>query len=160
MDIGGDWYDAIPIGDEVALIVGDVEGHNVYAAATVGDPRSGVVRIVRAGHCPPLLRLPDGHAEILDAPCGPLLGVEAMPDYPESERHLVPGSVLTLYTDGLIERRDSDIGSGIDRLRDSLARMGGDRLEDLADGLLRDACRSLDRADDIALLLTEYTPSP
>lgn len=202
MDIGGDWYDAIPIGDEVALIVGDVEGHNVAAAATMGQlrsamrafviaghqpkdvvagtnrllldldpallasccyarlqPRSGIVRIVRAGHCPPLLRLPDGHAEILDAPGGPLLGVEATPDYPESERHLVPGSVLTLYTDGLIERRDSDIGSGIGRLRDSLARMGGNRLEDLADGLLRDACQSLDRADDIALLLTEYTPS-
>lgn len=38
--------------------------------------------------------------------------------------------------------------------------MGGSRLEDLADGLLRYACRSSpDRADDIALLLTEYAPS-
>lgn len=203
MDIGGDWYDVIPAGEEVALIVGDVEGHNVAAAAAMGQlrsamrafvtaghrpsdvvastnrlhldldptllasccyvrchPRSGLVRIVRAGHCPPLLRLPDGHVEILDVPGGPLLGVEAAPDYPESELRLVPGSVLALYTDGLIERRDSDIGSGIDRLRASLARRGGDRLEDLADGLLQDACESPDRADDIALLLTEYAPPP
>ncbi|PAZ16474.1 phosphatase [Streptomyces sp. SA15] len=199
MDIGGDWYDVIPVGEEVALIVGDVEGHNVAAAAAMGQlrsamrafvtaghrpadvvadtnrlhldldptllasccyarlhPRSGVVRLVRAGHCPPLLRLPDGHAEILDVPGGPPLGVEARPDYPESELRLAPGSVLALYTDGLVERRDSDIGSGIDRLRASLSRMGSGRLEDLADGLLRDACRSPDRADDIALLLTEY----
>ncbi|MFG2455511.1 SpoIIE family protein phosphatase [Streptomyces sp. NPDC048523] len=202
MDIGGDWYDVIPVGDEVALIVGDVEGHNVAAAAAMGqlrsamrafvtaghrpsdvvastnrlhldldpallasccyalfDPRSGVVRIVRAGHCPPLLRLPDGHAEILNVPGGPLLGVEAMPDYPEARMHLVPGSVLVLYTDGLVERRGSDIVADIGRLRISLARRGGGRLEDLADGLLQDACRSPDRMDDIALLLTEYAPS-
>lgn len=201
MDIGGDWYDVIPVGDEVALIVGDVEGHNVAAAAAMGQlrsamrafvtaghrpsdvlastnqlhmdldpallasccyallhPRSGVVRIVRAGHCPPLLRLPDGHTEILNIPGGPLIGVEAMPDYPESELHLAPGSILALYTDGLIERRGSDIGSGIRRLQASLARMGGDRLEDLADLLLQDACRSHERMDDIALLLTEYAP--
>lgn len=201
MDIGGDWYDVIPVGDEVALIVGDVEGHNVAAAATMGQlrsamrafvtaghrpgdvvastnrlhldldptllasccyarfhPRSGAVRLVRAGHCPPLLRLPDGHAEVLNVPGGPLLGVEATPDYPETELQLVPGSVLALYTDGLVERRDSDIASGVDRLVASLARMGGDRLEDLADELLRDARRSPDRADDIALLLTEYAP--
>ncbi|NWF29753.1 SpoIIE family protein phosphatase [Streptomyces sp. PKU-EA00015] len=201
MDIGGDWYDVIPTGEEVALIVGDVEGHNVAAAATMGqlrsamrafvtaghrpsdivastnrlhmdlDPsllasccyarlhlRSGVVRIVRAGHCPPLLRLPDGRTEIPNVPCGPLLGVEAAPDYPESELRLVPGSVLALYTDGLVERRDSDIGSGIDRLRTSLARLGGGSLEDLADGLLEDADQSPDRADDIGLLLAEYAP--
>ncbi|MFF8841646.1 SpoIIE family protein phosphatase [Streptomyces sp. NPDC015127] len=42
-------------------------------------PRSGVVRIVRAGHLPPLLRLPDGQAEVLDVPGGPLLGIDAEP---------------------------------------------------------------------------------
>ncbi|MFG2024785.1 SpoIIE family protein phosphatase [Streptomyces sp. NPDC048825] len=204
MDIGGDWYDVIPTGDEVALIVGDVEGHNVPAAAAMGQlrsavrafvtaghrpgdvvadtnrlllddlgpallasccyarfhPRSGVVAIVRAGHCPPLLRLPDGRAEILDVPGGPLLGVVDTAEYPESELRLAPGSVLALYTDGLVERRGSDIGSGIERLRASLAHTGGERLKDLADGLLRDASQSADRADDIALLLTEYAPPP
>lgn len=202
MDIGGDWYDVIPTGDDVALIVGDVEGHNVPAAAAMGQlrsamrafvaaghrpsdvaagtnrlhmdldpvllascchaqfhPRSGIVRIVRAGHLPPLLRLPDGRTKILDVPGGPLLGIDATARFPESELRLAPGSVLALYTDGLIERRDSDIGSDIERLRGSLARLGGGGLEDLADGLLRDACHaSPDRADDIALLLTEYTP--
>jgi serine phosphatase RsbU (regulator of sigma subunit) len=118
------------------------------------------VRIVRAGHCPPLLRLPDGRAEILAVPGGPLLGVEAAPEYPESQLRLVPGSVLALYTDGLVETRGTDISSGVDRLRASLARLDRDGLEDLADGLLRDACRSRDRTDDIALLLTEYAAPP
>lgn len=202
MDIGGDWYDVIPTGDEVALIVGDVEGHNVPAAAAMGQlrsamrafvaaghrpsdvaagtnrlhmdldpvllasccyaqlhPRSGIVRIVRAGHLPPLLRLPDGRTKILDVPGGPLLGIDATARFPESELRLAPGTVLALYTDGLIERRDSDIGSDVERLRGSLARLGGGGLDDLADGLLRDACHaSPDRADDVALLLTEYAP--
>jgi hypothetical protein len=79
--------------------------------------------------------------------------------FPESELRLAPGSVLALYADGLIERRDSDIGSDVERLGGSLARLGGDGLDDLADGLLGDACHaSADRADDIALLLTEYAP--
>ncbi|MFJ9753152.1 PP2C family protein-serine/threonine phosphatase, partial [Streptomyces chartreusis] len=110
------------------------------------------------GTPPPLLRLPDGHAEVLEVPGGPLLGIDPAAHFPESELRLVPGSVLALYTDGLIERRESDIGSDVDRLRASLARMGGGRLGDLADALLRDARRSADRADDIALLLTEYAP--
>ncbi|MFD8598964.1 SpoIIE family protein phosphatase [Kitasatospora sp. NPDC059646] len=42
MDIGGDWYDAIPTSDGVVLIIGDVEGHSVKAAALMGQLRSAV----------------------------------------------------------------------------------------------------------------------
>lgn len=203
MDIGGDWYDAIPTDRGIVLVVGDVEGHNVAAAAAMGqlrsavrafasgghrpsdviastnrllldldpgllasccyvllDPGSGVAHVVRAGHCPPLLRRPDGHTEILDLPGGPLLGVKRTVDYPESELILPPGSVLALYTDGLVETLESDIGVGMDRLRTSLAHAGVGSLEDLADTLLRDAGQSPNRTDDIALLLTRYTHAP
>lgn len=200
MHIGGDWYDVIPTDRGVVLVVGDVEGHNVAAAAAMGqlrsavrafasaghrpsdviastnrllidldpgllasccyvllDPGSGVAHVVRAGHCQPLLRRPDGHTEILDLPGGLLLGVERAADYPESELRLVPGSVLALYTDGLIETRESDIGVGMDRLRTLLAHAAAGSLEELADALLRDARQSPNRMDDIALLLTKYT---
>lgn len=41
--VGGDWYDVMPIGDEVAgVVVGDVVGHDVEAAATMGQLRSVV----------------------------------------------------------------------------------------------------------------------
>ncbi|RXS86337.1 GAF domain-containing protein [Streptomyces sp. TM32] len=203
MDIGGDWYDVIPTREGVALIVGDVEGHNVAAAAVMGqlrsavrafasaghrpgdvisstnrllvdldpgplasccyvrlDPGSGVARVVLAGHCPPLLRRPGGHTEALDMPCGPLLGVTEAANYPESDVHFLPGSILALYTDGLVERRGSDVATGIDRLRTVLAHARAASLEELADRLLRDARRSPHRTDDIALLLSEYAPAP
>lgn len=42
MDVGGDWYDAVEAGDGVALVIGDVQGHGVQAAATMGQLRSAV----------------------------------------------------------------------------------------------------------------------
>ncbi|WP_406471258.1 SpoIIE family protein phosphatase [Streptomyces sp. NBC_01615] len=42
-EIGGDWYDAIPLqGDRTALVVGDVMGSGIKAAATMGQLRSAV----------------------------------------------------------------------------------------------------------------------
>ncbi|MEU6539244.1 SpoIIE family protein phosphatase [Streptomyces sp. NPDC047000] len=42
MDVGGDWYDAVEAGDGLALVIGDVQGHGVQAAATMGQLRSAV----------------------------------------------------------------------------------------------------------------------
>ncbi|WP_033822092.1 SpoIIE family protein phosphatase [Kitasatospora sp. MBT63] len=201
MDIGGDWYDVIPTADGVALVIGDVEGHSVAAAGTMGQLRSAVrafataghspgdvlagtnrlladlgpgllasccyIRIepgtdhayaVRAGHCPPLLRLADGSTEALELAGGPLLGVDSASTYPQTRLDLPPGSVLALYTDGLVEERGTDIDLGIDQLRAALAHARAADLEELADQLLRKALRSPHRTDDIALLLTAFRP--
>ncbi|MDQ0906673.1 SpoIIE family protein phosphatase [Streptomyces canus] len=43
MDIGGDFYDLIRLGDTAAAaVIGDVQGHNVAAAALMGQVRTGV----------------------------------------------------------------------------------------------------------------------
>ncbi|MDT9688993.1 SpoIIE family protein phosphatase [Streptomyces sp. P9(2023)] len=43
MDIGGDFYDLIRLGDNAAAaVIGDVQGHNVDAAALMGQVRTGV----------------------------------------------------------------------------------------------------------------------
>ncbi|MEU9348368.1 SpoIIE family protein phosphatase [Streptomyces sp. NPDC048278] len=42
MDVGGDWYDVVGAGDGLALVIGDVQGHGVQAAATMGQLRSAV----------------------------------------------------------------------------------------------------------------------
>ncbi|MEK8142094.1 SpoIIE family protein phosphatase [Streptomyces sp. M10(2022)] len=63
-----------------------------------------------------------------------------------------PGSVLALFTDGLIERAGTDIDEGIERLRGSIAEVGGSRLADAADRVIGDARQAPDRPDDIALL--------
>ncbi|MFF7177114.1 SpoIIE family protein phosphatase [Streptomyces sp. NPDC008121] len=53
MDVGGDWYDVIetPQG-QLALVVGDVQGHGVAAAATMGQLRSAVRAFAIGGHPP------------------------------------------------------------------------------------------------------------
>ena len=40
IDVGGDWYDAFPLGDgRVELVIGDVVGHGVGAAHARGEQR-------------------------------------------------------------------------------------------------------------------------
>ncbi|MEV4944868.1 SpoIIE family protein phosphatase [Streptomyces sp. NPDC053755] len=53
MDVGGDWYDVIETaGGQLALVVGDVQGHGVAAAATMGQLRSAVRAFAIGGHPP------------------------------------------------------------------------------------------------------------
>ncbi|MFI1092639.1 SpoIIE family protein phosphatase [Streptomyces sp. NPDC020917] len=46
--VGGDWFDVIPLpGARVALVVGDVVGHGLHAAATMGRLRTAVHNLSR-----------------------------------------------------------------------------------------------------------------
>lgn len=46
---GGDWFDAIPLGDRLVLIVGDVVGHGVEAAAVMSQLRTALRMQILAG---------------------------------------------------------------------------------------------------------------
>jgi serine phosphatase RsbU (regulator of sigma subunit) len=51
--VGGDWYDACLTGDgRVALVVGDVVGHGVGAAAAMGQLRNALRAYLFEGHAP------------------------------------------------------------------------------------------------------------
>ncbi|MET9963976.1 SpoIIE family protein phosphatase [Streptomyces sp. NPDC006326] len=53
MDVGGDWYDVIDAGSGLlALVIGDVQGHGVAAAATMGQLRSAVRAFALGGEPP------------------------------------------------------------------------------------------------------------
>ncbi|MEU8590106.1 SpoIIE family protein phosphatase [Streptomyces sp. NPDC048664] len=117
------------------------------------DPGRGRVVMARAGHPPPLLRGPDGHVKVLDLAGGPLLGIQGPVTYPTSEFTLTPGSVLALYTDGLIESPGVDIEDALAELGERLAQGGDEPLESLADRLVRDTATADERLDDVALLL-------
>lgn len=128
------------------------------------DPDTGICRMVRAGHPPPVLCGPDAVTHVLDIAGGTLLGVDRGSEYPVTRVVLRPGSILALYTDGLVEDAGDDIGDGIERLRLSLSREPPDGtagtqvpVAELADRLVREAGRVTDRADDVALLLTRWT---
>ncbi|MFC3572219.1 SpoIIE family protein phosphatase [Streptomyces yaanensis] len=117
------------------------------------DPERGRVVMARAGHPPPLLRRPDGRVRVLDLAGGPLLGIEGPARYPTTEFALAPGSVLALYTDGLIESPGVDIEDALAELGERFSQGGGESLEALADRLVRDTARDEERLDDVALLL-------
>ncbi|MFD7094988.1 SpoIIE family protein phosphatase [Streptomyces xanthophaeus] len=52
-DIGGDWYDVVPLGDgRVGVMIGDVEGHDTDAAAVMGQLRIVLRAYVLEGHTP------------------------------------------------------------------------------------------------------------
>ncbi|MFI6081043.1 SpoIIE family protein phosphatase [Streptomyces sp. NPDC051217] len=118
------------------------------------------VHLASAGHPPALLRHPDGATEVLRVPPGILLGVDPDGEYPTTEIPLPPGSVLALYTDGLVEIPGTDI----DDITDDLAlRLGQDQsrdLDEVADALIRHAEESAPRLDDIALLLLRRRAVP
>ncbi|MGW2778397.1 SpoIIE family protein phosphatase [Streptomyces olivaceoviridis] len=117
------------------------------------DPARGRAVMARAGHPPPLLRRPDGRVRVLDLAGGPLLGIDASARYPTTEVSLLPGSVLVLYTDGLVESPGIDIEDALVDLGGLLAEIGDQPLESLADEVVRHSAGARGRVDDVAVLL-------
>jgi serine phosphatase RsbU (regulator of sigma subunit) len=199
--VGGDWYDCLVLDDDrVALVVGDVMGKGLHAAAQMGqirmavrsvagldpspaavltalddlnielgtdeivtmtyvlvDPVRGVARVARAGHLPPLLVHPYGAVQSIEeggsAPLGASFGQRRV----ESSFTLPIGSLLVLYTDGLVEDRATGLDRGMPELTMALAAMAPYRqpMGDLAARLLEEC--TVDRGrDDIALLVARY----
>ncbi|GGU51514.1 hypothetical protein GCM10010211_15250 [Streptomyces albospinus] len=53
LELGGDWYDVIPLSDgHVALVIGDVEGHSAGAATIMGQMRTAIRAYAVEGHPP------------------------------------------------------------------------------------------------------------
>lgn len=164
-EVGGDWYDVLALPDgSVGLAVGDVVGHDLRAAASMGQLRSvlrsyawaggsagevitrldelvrglemadiatcvylrlegGVLRYSRAGHPSPMIRDADGTVRLLEGGLSTPVGVTTVTSgVGEDQTELPMGSILVLYSDGLVERRDRTLRDGMAEL----ARMLGD----------------------------------
>ncbi|WP_254069172.1 SpoIIE family protein phosphatase [Streptomyces sp. TM32] len=163
VDVGGDWYDVIALSaDRVGLVIGDVMGHGLSEAATMGrlrtalhtlsslelppdevldhlnsivsglgdesyatclyaiyDPTNGTCSAASAGHPPPAIVDPEGTVTFPDWDCNPPLGA-AEPPFDTFDLALPEGSLLVLYTDGLIESATRDIDQGMDQLARTL----------------------------------------
>lgn len=207
LGVGGDWFDVIALsGTRVGLVVGDVVGHGVNAAATMGrlrttvralarldlgpdellsrlddlvlqgaedqepgavpgtdeglgvaclyavyDPVSRRCTAARAGHPPAASVDPEGNFELLDIPPGPPLGVGGLP-FESLETELPEGSLLALFTGGLVQDRDRDIDTGVAKLKGVLSDREG-TLEELCDRALNELQPDGPATDDAALLL-------
>jgi serine phosphatase RsbU (regulator of sigma subunit) len=106
-----------------------------------------------AGHFPPVAIHPDGTVAALGTSGRPemLLGVDPDTRRTETVVTLDRGVAVLLFTDGLIERRDSDIDDGMDRLLDALADLTDLPLQELCDRVIE---RMVDGHpdDDVALV--------
>jgi serine phosphatase RsbU (regulator of sigma subunit) len=198
IEVGGDWYESIALpGARVALVVGDVAGHGVRAAVTMGrlrtaiqtlamlelppaeslqqlnelmqkmgerephfatcayaiyDAVTGSLEVASAGHLPPLLVPPKGSSEFLDVSPAPPLGVG---EGPISSRtfEIKDGSLLVLYTDGLVESRGRDIDDGLKQLQSVFGPSSArEPIEALAGSALAGVSSDRHR-DDVALLI-------
>ncbi|MCT4353321.1 serine/threonine-protein phosphatase [Streptomyces sp. Je 1-79] len=92
-------------------------------AYAIYDPVSLRCTVASAGHPPPAVADPDGNVTYLEVDPGPPLGVGGLP-FEMTEVDLAPGSVLALYSDGLIEGGDGDLDTGMADLAGRLARPG------------------------------------
>jgi anti-sigma regulatory factor (Ser/Thr protein kinase) len=204
LEIGGDWYDVVRVGDNrIGIIVGDCVGRGLSAAAVMGQLRSSarallftgaepaklleeldaVAKLIPdafcttvfmaildtesgqfcyscAGHLPAVVAAPKSEPELLaDARSVPL-AVHRKDSRPQSTVVLAPGSTLMLYTDGLVERRESSIDDGIARVSATVADGMHLTVDGVADAVLREMAPPAGYDDDIAIIVYRqpYTP--
>ncbi|MGW7365160.1 SpoIIE family protein phosphatase [Streptomyces sp. NPDC054841] len=144
-------------GETLAQPPGPAGATCLYA---VYDPLTRQFVMASAGHPPPAVVAPDGTVQYVELSPGPPLGVGGWPFEP-AEAQLPPGSVLAMYTDGLIERGEGDIDEGMRDLADRLVRA------DVIGRPLRDARHDIVAGlppgrlkDDVTLLLARARAVP
>jgi serine phosphatase RsbU (regulator of sigma subunit) len=123
------------------------------------DRGSGLRRLrwASAGHPMPLLLRPDRTVTDLDCPVGPPLGIGWRGPRSGAVAALPCGSTLLLFTDGLFERRSSDLDAGREELRSLVRELSDQPLEALCDGLLAGLLGD-GAEDDVAVLAVRAHP--
>ncbi|WP_030344639.1 SpoIIE family protein phosphatase [Streptomyces sp. NRRL S-1022] len=134
---------------------GEVGATCLYA---VYDPVSRRCTMARAGHPPPVVLQPGGTPEALDVPAGPPLGLGGLP-FESTEVELPEGTVLALYTDGLVWSRDRDPETSRELLHAALGAYA-DSLDETCDRVLHTLLPSGGAPDDVALLLARTRGLP
>ncbi|MEV4948888.1 SpoIIE family protein phosphatase [Streptomyces sp. NPDC053755] len=122
----------------------------VTATAVCGvfDPETRTLRWARAGHLPPVL-VRGTEATTLPLLQGLLLGALAEAEYEEAEVQLEAQDTVLMYTDGLVERRDTAVQDSLAQLL-ATAQAPADTLERRLDTLLTQSKSDTD--DDTCLI--------
>jgi serine/threonine-protein kinase RsbW len=118
------------------------------------DLDSGDLRFAFAGHPPPLVVDPDGHASLLEGGRSAPLGA-ARTDRPQAETKLAPGTRLLFYTDGLVERRGRSLERGLALLVDEARRRHAEPAARLADAIM-EALLPGEPQDDVCVLAVGF----
>ncbi len=115
------------------------------------DPETYEMVWSRAGHPPPVLLAPNGETTFLDDVNGPPLGTVDV-RYPEARATLDPRSLLVLYTDGLIERRDRVLDEGFAWLAERVREQARAELDTLCTTLVDHPFVPFPAPDDVCVL--------
>jgi serine phosphatase RsbU (regulator of sigma subunit) len=119
-------------------------------------PGQRLLRWSNAGHPAPLLIGCDGSVTLLERVPNLLLGVDPRSARVEHAVILPPGATLLLYTDGLVERRGTNLDDGVEWLRQEAEKLADLPLDEFCDRLLAGLPEALD--DDVAILALRSYP--
>ncbi|KUO06403.1 SpoIIE family protein phosphatase [Streptomyces caeruleatus] len=136
-------------------VSGEVGATCLYA---VYDPVSRRCTMARAGHPSPVMVPPGGAPREIELPAGPPLGLGGLP-FESAEVELREGTVLALYTDGLIETRERDVDASHALLCEALSAFSYS-LDETCDRVLHALLPPGGAADDVALLLARTQGLP
>lgn len=140
--------------DRVARLISSLDPeHFSTLVYLVLDMETGIGSVSRAGHPPPMLVTAEGEASFLPAHDSPPLCSAELPDYRGTTFEIGPGDTLLLYTDGLLGRRQLEVG--MDRMLAVAGHASGD-VEQMCDLMLEQM--PLDAEDDVAILAVRLTP--
>lgn len=135
----------------------------VFYGVLSAPDRHGNRRLVyaNAGHPPPLLHRPDGSVAELDDAKSLLLGVRPGIDdaRPQHDVELSEGTMLLMYTDGLVEVPGESLTDLIERLKDVTAAVPPGTSPDAVCDWLLSHMTAGQRRDDIAIMVTELVSS-
>ncbi len=120
------------------------------------DTLGGTAEVALAGHPAPLVRAGDGTIGTLDAPTNLPLGVPMVQPYEGREHTLESGSILMLYTNGLVSSRSANPETCARELLGFSDDTPSSDLEGLADRIVAEVVTPQQRRDDAALLLARY----
>jgi serine phosphatase RsbU (regulator of sigma subunit) len=150
--VAGGPAEALNVLGRYAHVVDGAE--SATAVTTFIDFDERTITYSSAGHPPPVLVHADGRVEFLDQATDPPLDARVeQVRRPEATLRYDEGATLVLYTDGLIERRDEDIDTGLDRLADALFHHRTEDPETLADAVLLELLPPGGATDDTALVI-------
>lgn len=132
-------------------------GGMITALFGILDPHSLLFTFAVAGHPSPLLGRPNGNVEKV-VNKGLPLGLLSDQSYDEVTVHLEPGSLLVLYTDGLIEF-NRNIVEGEDTLLHAVSGEMKVQTPDPSSAIVRRVILGAPN-DDVAVLTISISPSP
>ncbi|WP_068928521.1 fused response regulator/phosphatase [Planobispora rosea] len=190
IEVGGDFYEVLQLGERVLVGIGDVQGHSLHAATVMAelrhalrasllgavdlgasmallndvlrryhpgmtatvcliliDPETGEAELANAGHIPPILM--DVHGGARYHRLGNLLLGVGQAAYQVDRLTIPEGGSVLMFTDGLIEDRDTPLDQSLEIAR-QLAESADDDLELFCERLIG---RFGAREDDVALVV-------